>query len=263
MSRLALLFLLAIASLSAFAQPDYRDRDHRHHELIDAGWDTPAKEHRGQIGERFTYRIPGNGTFGSLWGTEVFTDDSSIATAAVHQGLITRREGGVVTIEIMPGRSSYQGTEHNGVRSGSFGAWQGSFRFVDRQEFRDEPPPMAMEHHRDESRAMERHREDRPIQGDWNTKANNFRGQNGDRFTFRFPGGGTPGSVWGSEERYTDDSSIATAAVQAGLITFREGGFVTIEIRPGAERYRGDERHGVRSGSFGAWQGSFVFVDRR
>lgn len=68
------------------------------------------------------------------------------------------------------------------------------------------------------------------------------------------------GSVWGAGT-YTDDSSICTAAVQSGLITFAEGGTVTYEIVAGQDRYAGGEANGVRSASYPAWAGSFEFPD--
>jgi hypothetical protein len=59
---------------------------------------------------------------------------------------------------------------------------------------------------------------------------------------------------------YTDDSSIATAAVHAGLITVRDGGVVTIEIRQGAGEYEGSVSNGITSKTWGPFPGSFVFI---
>ena len=73
---------------------------------------------------------PANGSPGSIWGTDVYTDDSPICTAAVHAGLITVRSGGTVTLEIRPGQSSYTGSLRNGVNSQSWGSWHGSYVFV-------------------------------------------------------------------------------------------------------------------------------------
>ena len=58
---------------------------------------------------------------------------------------------------------------------------------------------------------------------------------------------------------YTDDSSICTAAVHAGLITLANGGKVTIEIAPGANSYSGTTANGVTSSSYDSWSGSFTF----
>jgi hypothetical protein len=251
MRRLILLLLFAVGACRAVAQSAaYTQRWAGEARAIQGDWTTSAKAYRGRIGERLTFAFPRHGTFGSVWGTGLFTDDSSIATAAVLEGLITPEAGGVVTIEVRPGAPSYRGSVRYGVRSGDFGPWQGSFAFVrSMDQGRPMPPP-------------EPRRGERPLEGDWNTKANGFRGQNGARFTYYFPRHGTFGSVWGTG-LYTDDSSIATAAVHEGLITPEEGGVVTIEIRPGAPAYRGSARYGVRTGNFGPWQGSFVFVDLR
>jgi hypothetical protein len=95
-----------------------------------ASWSTTATPQRGQNGRRFTFSCPANGTFGSVWGTNVYTDDSSICTAAVHSGLITQAAGGTVTIEIRPGQASYTGSPRYGVTTANWGAWAGSYVFV-------------------------------------------------------------------------------------------------------------------------------------
>lgn len=94
-------------------------------------WSTNAIDYRGQIGERITLTCPalGNAGFRPVWGTDVYTDDSSICSAAVHAGAITR-EGGTFTIEIVEGQASYDGTERNGVNTANWGNYPGSFRFV-------------------------------------------------------------------------------------------------------------------------------------
>jgi hypothetical protein len=93
-------------------------------------WFTTARDHRGLDGQTFTYNCPGNGIALSVWGTDVYSDDSSVCTAAVHAGLITRATGGTVTIEIQPGRRRYQGSERRGVNSSDYGNWDGSFAFT-------------------------------------------------------------------------------------------------------------------------------------
>lgn len=96
------------------------------------------------------------------------------------------------------------------------------------------------------------------VQASWSTHAVQYRGQNV-RVAFDCPRGGTAGNIWGTDY-YTDDSSICTAAVHSGLITFANGGRVTIEMRQGAQSYTGSNRYGVSTGSYGNWYGSFVFV---
>jgi LCCL domain len=98
------------------------------------------------------------------------------------------------------------------------------------------------------------------IQASWSTRPNSLGGRPSQRFTIYLPPGGVAsGAIWGSDV-YTDDSSIGTAAVHAGLISFENGGTVTIEIRPGQAQYKSTTRYGITSASYGYWGGSFVFV---
>jgi hypothetical protein len=94
-------------------------------------WSLNAVEYRGQNGLRVTVQCPPDGTPHSVWGVGTYTDDTSICTAAVHHGLITFESGGVVEIEIEPGRSQYEGSTANGVTSSPYPAWDGSYRFVE------------------------------------------------------------------------------------------------------------------------------------
>ena len=62
--------------------------------------------------------------------SNVYTDDSSICTAAVHDGLIALKDGGQVTIQILPGASSYRGTVKNGISTRGYGKWPGSYAII-------------------------------------------------------------------------------------------------------------------------------------
>ncbi|HKY60547.1 MAG TPA: LCCL domain-containing protein, partial [Gemmatimonadota bacterium] len=95
---------------------------------------------------------------------------------------------------------------------------------------------------------------------DWYTGPMAHRGQNGQRFSYFCPPGGSAGPLWGTGT-HTDDSSVCTAAVHAGLITFQDGGTVTIEIQPGQTSYTGSPGYGgVTSNNWGAYEGSFMVV---
>ncbi|XHF22388.1 LCCL domain-containing protein [Corallococcus interemptor] len=63
---------------------------------------------------------------GTVWGTDLYTDDSNACAAAVHAGVIPA-SGGNVSVTIQPGQSSYTGTTRNGITTYSYGAWGGSF----------------------------------------------------------------------------------------------------------------------------------------
>jgi hypothetical protein len=93
-------------------------------------WDANATAFRGRAGAMFLYVCPAGGSFGSVWGTNVYTDDSSVCSAAVHAGLLEAEDGGRVVIRILPGRSSYEGSRRHGVATQDYGAWPSGFAFV-------------------------------------------------------------------------------------------------------------------------------------
>jgi hypothetical protein len=96
----------------------------------DARWTDTATRYRDRVDDVITVHCPPGGAPGVVWGTDVYTDDSSVCTAAVHAGRITLSGGGTVRIQIGPGKESFQGTIRNGVTSSDYGAWGGSFTFV-------------------------------------------------------------------------------------------------------------------------------------
>ena len=70
---------------------------------------------------------------GSVWGTDVYTADSSICTAAVHAGLIDPAEGGPVAFEVVAGEDAYEGSTAHGVTTRDYGPYDLAFRFADEQ----------------------------------------------------------------------------------------------------------------------------------
>jgi hypothetical protein len=232
----ALLVLLAQASIAsprgaAVSPQSVRD---------DPGgstWNADAAAFRGLNGSRYVFTCPSYGTADSIWGTDVYTDDSSVCTAAVHAALITLAGGGTVTVEIRPGQASYAGSTRNGITSQSFGPWSGSYVIVAAA-----PATAGV-----------------GVGGaTWDAKATAFRPYIDARFAYTCPAGGKPGPVWGTDV-YTDDSSVCTAAVHAGLITTAGGGSVTVEMRPGQSSYTGSTRNGITSSPYAAWDGSYRF----
>jgi hypothetical protein len=64
---------------------------------------------------------------GPVWGTDVYTTDSLLASAAVHAGAIKNQKTGIVKVTILPGQQSYQGTVRNGVASQPWQSYPTSF----------------------------------------------------------------------------------------------------------------------------------------
>jgi hypothetical protein len=198
-------------------------------------WTKNATEFRGQDGTLVEFDCTPDGTLASIWGTETYTDDSSVCTAAVHVGLITVEDGGTVTIEIQPGQDSYVAGEANGVASSSYGAFEGSFTFP------DAPPGSGQFAAPAES---------------WSQNAAGLAV--GDSRELECSPDGTPDSVWGTGT-FTADSSICTAAVLEGLITLEDGGPVRIVVVEGQDSYTGSEANGVTSEDYASYSASFEF----
>lgn len=87
-------------------------------------------EFRGQTGAVYDFMVTANGA-GAVWGSGVYTDDSAIATAAVHAGVLAEGETGMVMIAVVGGQPSYPGSVSNGVASADYGQWEGSYQFLD------------------------------------------------------------------------------------------------------------------------------------
>lgn len=101
--------------------------------LLSAGY-------RSKRGETFRFRAVGK-TTGRVWGTDIYTDNSHPATAAVHAGILRAGQEGVIEITMLEGRMSYTGSTRNGVVSQSWGQFPGSFRFATKAKVSLSPPP--------------------------------------------------------------------------------------------------------------------------
>lgn len=202
-------------------------------------WEANASSLKGKDGQTLTLACSPGGTPHSVWGSDIYTSDSSICTAAVHSGLITYDLGGTVTVELRPGRTIYGCSERNGVTTSSYGSYQQSFVFKTPN-----------------TEAVVREAEDQiPVM--WNTSAGMVSFETGKTLKFKCPPGGKESSVWGTDI-YTSDSSICNAAVHAGKLTMESGGPVTIELRPGKDSYKGSTRNGIKTNDYAKYGQSFV-----
>ena len=202
-------------------------------------WEASATSLNAKDGETITLKCSPGGAAHSVWGSDIYTADSSICTAGVHSGLITYEQGGPVTIELRPGRDLYGCSQRNGVETSPYGPYQHSFVFKTPN-----------------TDAVVREAEDRtPVL--WNTSVGMVKFETGKTYKFKCPSGGTASSVWGTDI-YTLDSSICTAAVHAGKFTLEGGGSVTIELRPGEAAYKGSTRNGIKTNDYGPYGNSFA-----
>ena len=77
----------------------------------------------------FTCRCSAQATReGTVWGTDVYTDDSALCRAALHAGHVSA-DGGTITARRGDGRALYVGSTRNGVMSNDFGSFPSSVTF--------------------------------------------------------------------------------------------------------------------------------------
>ena len=98
-------------------------------EVTPITWSTSASTFKNDVGLVYRFECPPEGTAGTVWGSELYTADSSICTAAVHAGKITLARGGEVTIEFRAGKQTYGATVRNGITSHNYGQYPRSFSF--------------------------------------------------------------------------------------------------------------------------------------
>ena len=96
-------------------------------EVTPIAWDTSAMGFNGENGRTYTFECPKNGYPVTIYGSDVYTDYSSICTAAVHAGLFSIEDGGTVTIEYRPGKPVYGSTDRHGIKSNTAGQYSRSF----------------------------------------------------------------------------------------------------------------------------------------
>jgi LCCL domain-containing protein len=103
--------------------------------LLDQGFlasDAPARiqDLCDTPGATYYFRVTGT-TDGSVWGTDVYTGDSSLATASVHAGAVKAGETAVVRVTVVRAIAHYHGSVRNGVSTFDYGSYGTAYR-VDR-----------------------------------------------------------------------------------------------------------------------------------
>ena len=171
-----------------------------------------------------------------IHGTDTYPSNTPICAAALHAGKITR-EGGVVTIQLNPGLSNYDGSFKNGVESASLPGTKRSLVFVDESDSK-EADKIQLAH---------------IPRIDWDMKFTKsgfaYRHFEGQRFTFRCPPAPSrlrPRQVYGTDS-YAFDSIICRAAVHAGKLDPERGGIVTVQLNHGTCELVGSIRNGIET----------------
>lgn len=64
-----------------------------------------------------------------VWGTNLYTINSGLCQAAVHQGMITT-DGGLINIQLLSTNADYQGSDRFGISSLDYSRSSAGFKFI-------------------------------------------------------------------------------------------------------------------------------------
>jgi hypothetical protein len=85
-------------------------------------------DHCTQVGLSYYFRITGESD-GPVWGTDLYTGDSAVATAAVHAGLVKAGDTVVLRVVVAAPPETFEGSLRHGVTSHDFERFGTAFRF--------------------------------------------------------------------------------------------------------------------------------------
>ncbi len=190
---------------------------------------------------------------GTVWGdSEVCTDDSSLAAAAVQFGVLKPGERGMIKVTICPGKKQYAGFSRHGIARQP---WDNSNGVYASLKIEAAPAGAYRACHQNSGTTT-----GESISGGVTTytvENNNITLANFVGSTFVFQTTGVVNStLWGTDQ-YTNDSSLGAAAVHAGVLQAGQTGYVYMEVKPGIPFYRGSTRHGVTSSD---WKNAGEYV---
>jgi hypothetical protein len=75
------------------------------------------------VGATYYFRVTGV-TEGQLWGTDIYSGDSTIGAAAVHAGLLKPGATDILRVTVVTPPEKFPGTVRNGVTSTEYGRYQ-------------------------------------------------------------------------------------------------------------------------------------------
>jgi hypothetical protein len=199
---------------------------------------------RRSVGQALFFSVVGS-TEGYVWGDNPYTDDSSLDVAAVHSGILAPGEHGIIRVDVEPALDTYPGSTQHGVTSQ---AWTSGGGYValhlSRVPINFAKPGVGGPRTSVRRRVL-------PDPGN----LTNYAQSVGQSFYFRVTGN-TSGPIWGTDV-YTHDSSLAAAAVHAGVLQEGESGVVKVTMLPALPQYHGSTNNGVTSGQWDN-DGSYV-----
>jgi hypothetical protein len=100
---------------------------------LDTNWTTDAGDYTQEYGKVVAFDCPVAGIPQRIFGGPIYRYDSSICTAAVHDGRIKLKNGGRVIVEIREGQDEYKASRNNGITSEEAYGTHTSFEFLPRR----------------------------------------------------------------------------------------------------------------------------------
>lgn len=88
---------------------------------------TNMTQYQNDVGKTFAFKVTGS-TGGSVWGTDVYTTDSTVATAAVHAGLVQPGQTAVIKVTIVASPNVFVGSTRNGITSSGYQQFPAAYR---------------------------------------------------------------------------------------------------------------------------------------
>lgn len=202
-----------------------------------------------EAGESMTVECPRRCTRQPVWGTDVYSADSSVCAAAVHAGLVDPATGGLVLVQASGAEERFASSERNGIRSQAWGPWPTSFTLS--------PAPSA-----DATGSAGSARGatvQRPRRITCTTQAQDIRGDEGEEILLHCPQNCSSGSVFGTDD-YFEGSAVCRAAIHAGAISESNGGTFILKVGGEKRRFTASDNNGVSSRSWGPWTRSFSIL---
>ncbi len=185
-------------------------------------------------GAPYACTCPADAPEGTVWGSDIYTADSNLCTAARHAGLPPAPAA--IRVTPMPGQPRYAGTSRHGITTNAYEAYGASFALA--------PANLTA-----------------PAACPPNLGGLNGNDQDGVSLRCLCPmaAPATAGSpvVWGTDI-YSSDSALCRAAQHAGAVG-PAGGEILVAVRPGQQAFTGTRRHGVDSQAYGAWPAAVAF----
>ena len=82
---------------------------------------------QAHIGKTFRFKVTANPA-GSVWGTDVYTTDSTLAAVVIHAGLLKPGQTGVISVSIVQSPNLFVGSLRNGVTSTAYDRYPAAYK---------------------------------------------------------------------------------------------------------------------------------------